>query len=106
MDINGLRSSEIFTQLQGLAGSDMAEAIKSKVQDAIQEKVSGGILGDEIDLGSFDSVKELIAEVKDSKRSGLVDQLREKFLSGDLDFSSGQIADAMMSDGSLEALLI
>lgn len=103
MEINGV-SSNIFARVEELTTSPQTDAAQAAGDSSAAEKSVFSEL-DSVSSG-FDAVKDLVSNSTQSGRADYVAKLKEMVSSGNYEIGSGQIADAMMADGTLDALLI
>ncbi|MDD9899339.1 MAG: hypothetical protein OXU45_10125 [Candidatus Melainabacteria bacterium] len=104
MNVNSLNSNDSNNPLEKLvlysdkANDAAAAAKKDTATDAVEL--------DQAEASQFNDIKNRIKEIKDGDRAKLVAELREKFLSGQLneDYSGAAVADAMLTDGYGEFL--
>lgn len=104
MNVNGLNSNDSSNALERIVlYSDQANsAASSQKNEAATEQVEL----DQADANQFNSIKETVRTMKDGSRAKMIAELREKFLSGQLneDYSGVAVANSMIADGYGEFL--
>lgn len=104
MDISKIGSETINNEeLKTVQAEALARAAAAKKAEKKDETEKSA---DSVGLGSFDKLKATVKESKDPLRVKMVEDLKEKFKAGKLDFDSKDIADAMMKDKELMDLLV
>lgn len=104
MDINGINSKNSQNALEQIKLFGDKEESKTKV---LEQPIVQSLELDQAEAEAFNSLKSKIREATDEKRAAMIAELRQSFLTGELNskYQGTAIADALLADGYGEFLI-